>query len=237
MRRGLGVGLGKGYKNLVPRDPFVHGLSAKGVKTVNIPRYISTQKTINAKPRKKVIGFPTVSILDEDSFNKLFARDYSEGEIGYATTKVYPDGTVNVFVKDSGDFDRNIDLLLHELHELDIFEDLVNDEGIDPNIADEMAHNKNPIKLSGVPDKYQINTMNAYGYKCPKCGAPMSNLTKKYMWDTIKTKSKSWVCPRCKTKLVRRLDAKNSNYDIQDWEKVYFSSLFKKNKENVKGEN
>jgi len=32
-RRGLGKGLGKGYKNIVPRDPYIHGLSAKGVKT------------------------------------------------------------------------------------------------------------------------------------------------------------------------------------------------------------
>lgn len=31
-RRGLGKGLGKGYKNLVTRDPFIHGLSAKGIK-------------------------------------------------------------------------------------------------------------------------------------------------------------------------------------------------------------
>ena len=31
-RRGLGRGRGKGYYNLVPRDPYVHGLSAKGIK-------------------------------------------------------------------------------------------------------------------------------------------------------------------------------------------------------------
>jgi len=35
-RRGLGKGLGKGYKNLVPRDPLIHGLSAKGVKTYQV---------------------------------------------------------------------------------------------------------------------------------------------------------------------------------------------------------
>jgi hypothetical protein len=32
-RKGLGKGLGRGYKNIVPRDPYVHSLSAKGVKT------------------------------------------------------------------------------------------------------------------------------------------------------------------------------------------------------------
>ena len=35
-RKGLGRGLGKGYKNIVPRDPYVHGLSAKGVKTYDV---------------------------------------------------------------------------------------------------------------------------------------------------------------------------------------------------------
>lgn len=34
-RRGLGKGLGKGYKNIVTRDSYIHGLSAKGVKTLS----------------------------------------------------------------------------------------------------------------------------------------------------------------------------------------------------------
>lgn len=34
-RKGMGKGLGCGYKNLLPKDPFVHGLSAKGVKQKN----------------------------------------------------------------------------------------------------------------------------------------------------------------------------------------------------------
>lgn len=32
-RKGLGLNLGKGYKNLLPIDSMIHGLSAKGVKT------------------------------------------------------------------------------------------------------------------------------------------------------------------------------------------------------------
>lgn len=31
-RKGLGKGLGKGYKNIVMKDPMVHSLSAKGIK-------------------------------------------------------------------------------------------------------------------------------------------------------------------------------------------------------------
>jgi len=34
-RRGLGKGMGIGYKNLVPLDRHIHSLSAKGVKTLN----------------------------------------------------------------------------------------------------------------------------------------------------------------------------------------------------------
>ena len=34
-RKGLGLGQGKGYKNLVSRDPYVHSLSARGVKSIN----------------------------------------------------------------------------------------------------------------------------------------------------------------------------------------------------------
>jgi len=32
-RKNLGFGLGKGYKNLIPKDPFVHSMSARGVRT------------------------------------------------------------------------------------------------------------------------------------------------------------------------------------------------------------
>ena len=32
-RRGLGKGLGMGYKNLIPIDSHIHSLSAKGVRT------------------------------------------------------------------------------------------------------------------------------------------------------------------------------------------------------------
>jgi hypothetical protein len=37
-RCGLGKGLGKGYKNLVPKDPYVHRMSALGVKVFPLKR-------------------------------------------------------------------------------------------------------------------------------------------------------------------------------------------------------
>jgi hypothetical protein len=33
-RKNLGLGMGKGYKNLIPHDPFVHSMSARGVRTL-----------------------------------------------------------------------------------------------------------------------------------------------------------------------------------------------------------
>lgn len=33
MRKGLGAGQGRGYKNIVPLDPYIHSLSARGVKS------------------------------------------------------------------------------------------------------------------------------------------------------------------------------------------------------------
>ena len=34
IRKGLGKGLGVGYKNLIPLDSHIHSLSAKGIKEV-----------------------------------------------------------------------------------------------------------------------------------------------------------------------------------------------------------
>lgn len=39
IRKGLGIGNGKGYYNLQYRDPYIHSLSARGVKSVNLKRY------------------------------------------------------------------------------------------------------------------------------------------------------------------------------------------------------
>ena len=37
-RKGLGKGLGTGYKNLVPMDSHIHSLNAKGIKSVNLKK-------------------------------------------------------------------------------------------------------------------------------------------------------------------------------------------------------
>jgi hypothetical protein len=149
MRKGLGKNLGKGYFNLIPIDSHVHSLSAKGVKT--------RQKVLYAR---RNIKDPVVHILSPAEFNQKFSKDYNEYEVGYATTKIHPNGDVHVYLKDSGDNERNGLLLMHELKELEIFDDLVNKKGVDPRIADEMAHNMNPVKIKGVSATYELDATN-----------------------------------------------------------------------------
>ena len=110
------------------------------------------QETLSAKGVK-------THLLSASDFNKKFGNDYAPNEIGYATTRIQ-NGTVNIYVKDSGDKKRNKKLLKHEREELKLFKDLVK-KGVDPNIADEMAHNKNPVKLAGVSEYYPLNPLNA----------------------------------------------------------------------------
>jgi apolipoprotein D and lipocalin family protein len=105
---------------------------------------------------------PTVELLPAKTFDTKFKDDYEEYEQGYATTKISPDGTTKVFVRDDGnnDYTKEGKLLMHELKEIEIFKDLVNNKGINPNVADEMAHNLNPVKIEGVSDQYPIDPNN-----------------------------------------------------------------------------
>jgi len=76
IRRGLGKGLGTGYKNLAPMDSHIHSLSAKGVKTISLKR--------------AVYGKPKVPLSD---------REYS------TMNTSMPVGTIKewkTFLKDSG---------------------------------------------------------------------------------------------------------------------------------------
>lgn len=53
-RKGLGKGLGKGYKNLVLKDPVVHSLSARGIKSYNQIPTLMAKKTL---PPKRIRDF------------------------------------------------------------------------------------------------------------------------------------------------------------------------------------
>ena len=45
IRKGLGKGMGCGYKNMLPNDKLIHGLSAKGVKTYKRGDTVYLKKT------------------------------------------------------------------------------------------------------------------------------------------------------------------------------------------------
>jgi hypothetical protein len=132
-RKGLGKGLGKGYRNIIPRfDSFIHSLSAQGIKS----------KTS-----------PNITLMNPKEYDKTFEEDYSENEVGYAVTKIKNDGSVDVYVKHDGDYEKTGKLIAHELNEIEIWDDLVY-EGIDPEHVEKLAHNLNPVKVEGVSPVY-----------------------------------------------------------------------------------
>ena len=71
-RRGIGTGLGKGYKNLVIKDPLVHSLSRKGIKTRQY-RMPNINLNINLMKEKKEEKSVKESIREEE------AKEIKEG--------------------------------------------------------------------------------------------------------------------------------------------------------------
>lgn len=51
-RKGLGKGLGKGYKNLAPMDSYVHSMSALGIKVLPLQRVAYGKKSIPKSKRE-----------------------------------------------------------------------------------------------------------------------------------------------------------------------------------------
>jgi len=59
-RKGLGMGLGKGFKNMIPQDPFVHSMSARGVsigKFVTSPKEFFVREELNPSHVKLIYPF------------------------------------------------------------------------------------------------------------------------------------------------------------------------------------
>jgi len=71
MRRGLGLGRGKGYKNLQGRDPYVHGQSARGVKQ---PQRIGMAVTSRFTGAKGKVILTKPYAVKYDSNGKPMAR-------------------------------------------------------------------------------------------------------------------------------------------------------------------
>jgi hypothetical protein len=75
-RKGLGRNKGKGYYNMVYKDPYIHGLSAKGVKT-----YVPY--TLHHNPRWGVNDFGDKVTYKKKGLIKELARKVSDG-VGWA---------------------------------------------------------------------------------------------------------------------------------------------------------
>ena len=76
MRKGLGKGLGSGYYNIAPRDPMVHSLSAKGVKTrcqCLLPKLKMPKMTLKAS------GLESVEVIEEGNMKgEIFVDESPE---------------------------------------------------------------------------------------------------------------------------------------------------------------
>jgi hypothetical protein len=65
-RKGLGIGLGKGYKNILPMDKYIHSLSAKGIKT--------RLQEIMSFTKKSVIPDYDVDKLEKQAIKQKFSE-------------------------------------------------------------------------------------------------------------------------------------------------------------------
>lgn len=77
-RKGLGKGLGQGYKNLAIFDSHIHSLSAKGVKTITVD-FASRKSTKNAGTQRMKLynqGFKETMTekVGEDKFRMTFKK-------------------------------------------------------------------------------------------------------------------------------------------------------------------
>lgn len=80
-RKGMGIGMGIGYKNLVPLDPYIHSLSAKGIgsKVFPLVRVSYGKKSTPKKDREYKMqlysGSPVGTIKEWKKFGKKSGVD------------------------------------------------------------------------------------------------------------------------------------------------------------------
>ena len=94
-RKGLGKGLGIGYKNLVPMDSHIHSLSAKGISTVAKP--VFGKKIVDARQltKKEVEDegwFRSTTALILDDGTLIYPSQDDEGNDAGALFGKTPDG-------------------------------------------------------------------------------------------------------------------------------------------------
>lgn len=72
-RKGLGKGLGVGYKNLAPLDPHIHSLSARGIKSQRPMMLYAKNEDVSAKDKERLV------LLAKD-FDNITAKELKEIE-------------------------------------------------------------------------------------------------------------------------------------------------------------
>jgi len=79
VRRGLGKGKGKGYKNIMGKDPKVHSMSAKGMKQPQrIKEYMLMDRFAEEnKPKRK---YPNINLTQQEivAVDSYLSNDFSE---------------------------------------------------------------------------------------------------------------------------------------------------------------
>lgn len=109
MRKGMGRGRGKGYKNIMGRDPRIHSMSAKGQKQPQRIPHIPTKRlsdirvqTTQDTAKKLMMGWIPKEqlsivyyyILEDANFHDLNKKLTAKGLFGSFDVTKYPSGNV-----------------------------------------------------------------------------------------------------------------------------------------------
>jgi hypothetical protein len=104
MRKGLGIGKGTGYKNMIPKDPAVHKDSANGIKQPENPKLFKIPSPYDDLIGLKITGFRelTNQELERESWNnQTDVIQLSNGTIIYASRDEEGNDSGQIFVSNN----------------------------------------------------------------------------------------------------------------------------------------
>jgi len=88
VRRGLGKGLGTGYKNLAPMDSHIHSLSAKGVKSFDKYKVNPTDNPITYRKKKNMFYKDMMKQQLNSYVQEKYLGKYSYEDLGEVQTLI-----------------------------------------------------------------------------------------------------------------------------------------------------
>lgn len=157
MRKGLGKGLGQGYKNITPMDSHVHSLSARGVKTIT-----KLQKRFEREDMSE--PFSDREYVEESkSFYKRLkmpqgdfpdAKDRATYDIGHELIK---EGHLDAKRHKSGELMSQVE---DAFGEVPAYLDIVNKNLIKINVADWQGEREVEITPEDVIEYYDTQARN-----------------------------------------------------------------------------